>query len=29
MPARYWHWGKVIFERRWLARLRAGKEHQQ
>lgn len=21
-PARRWHWGKVIFERRWLARLR-------
>jgi len=21
-PARYWHWGKVLFERRWLARLR-------
>jgi sulfide:quinone oxidoreductase len=21
-PARRWHWGKVLFERRWLARLR-------
>lgn len=23
-PARHWHWGKVLFERRWLSRLRAG-----
>lgn len=21
-PTRYWHWGKVLIERRWLARLR-------
>lgn len=21
-PARRWHWGKILFERRWLARLR-------
>lgn len=21
-PARRWHWAKVLFERRWLARLR-------
>jgi sulfide:quinone oxidoreductase len=21
-PARHWHWGKVLYERRWLARLR-------
>lgn len=23
-PARHWHWGKVLIERRWLRRLRAG-----
>ena len=23
-PARRWHWGKVLFERRWLSRLRTG-----
>lgn len=23
-PARRWHWGKVLFERRWLSRLRNG-----
>lgn len=21
-PARHWHWGKVLYERRWLSRLR-------
>lgn len=25
-PARRWHWGKLLFERRWLSRLRAGGE---
>jgi sulfide:quinone oxidoreductase len=23
-PARHWHWGKVLLERRWLSRLRTG-----
>lgn len=25
-PSRWWHWGKVLFERRWLGRI--GREHQ-